>query len=210
MLSILVADDDAIFRTGLREVLEQHHGWYVCAEAATDAEAVEKASTLQPNVAILDLRMPERGGLEASRRIREACPRTGVLVLTGFPSEQLLPAVVTSGAHGLVPKGGDGAEVVAAVDALEHHRTWFRGGCAGEPPQSDGGPAPRRTRWLTPRELEVVRLLAEGHTSGRVGAVLGISVKTVETHRAKIMRKLELGSVVGLVRYALRHQLIEP
>lgn len=210
MLSILVADDDAIFRAGLREVLEAHHGWYVCAEAASDGEAVAQAASLQPNVAILDLRMPERGGLEAARRIQAACPRTEVLVLTGFPVERLLPAVVSSGAHGLVPKGGDGAEVVAAVDALEHHRTWFPGGGAGATPEDDGAPAPRRSPSLTPRELEVVKLLAEGNTSAKVGAILGISVKTVETHRAKIMRKLELESVVGLVRYALHHQLIEP
>jgi DNA-binding NarL/FixJ family response regulator len=209
MLSILVVDDHELVRMSLREMLEEHPGWLVCGEAANGLEAVGKALTLNPDVAILDLKMPELGGLEATRRIRLAAPRTEVLILTGFESDQLAADATAAGAHGLVLKGGEAGEVIRAIEALEQHRVYPHRDRS--PRESGAGQdlAAPRARRLTPRELEIAQLLAEGKTNWIIGVILGISVKTVETHRANILGKLGLESVVELVRYAVRTQLIE-
>jgi DNA-binding NarL/FixJ family response regulator len=210
MLSVLLADDHELVRMSLREVLEDHHDWLVCGEAATGLEAVQLAARLEPCVAILDLKMPDLGGLEATRRIRMVSPRTEILILTGVESSHLASDAMLAGAHGLVHKGGSADEVVKAVEALESHQVLLR---PGPRPRENGRAqehfAARRRR-LTPREVEIAQLLAQGHTNLAVGNLLGISAKTVETHRANILGKLELKSVVELVRYALRTQLIEP
>lgn len=209
MLSILVADDHELVRMSLREMLEEHPGWRVCGEASNGLEAVQQAARLGPDVAIMDLRMPEMGGLEATRRIRLASPGTEVLILTGFESAQLADDAMAAGAHGLALKGSGADEVVKAVEALEHHQILLR---PNRLPREGGAGldlSPARVRRLTPRELEIAQLLAEGKTNWTIGVILGISVKTVETHRANILGKLGLESVVELVRYALRTQLIE-
>ncbi len=209
MLRILIADDHELLRMSLREMLELRPGWTVCGEAASGLDAVRQAEALRPDVAILDLRMPELGGLEAARRMRAAAPSPEILILTGFESEHLAAEVASAGARGLAYKGGDAVEVMRAVEALEQHRSFLPEGGPGDGAGvAAGGAALRSTPPLTPRELEIAQLLAEGKTNWCVGTILGISVKTVETHRANILRKLGLESVVELVHYAVRNHLI--
>jgi DNA-binding NarL/FixJ family response regulator len=208
MLSILVADDHELVRMSLREVLREHPGWVVCGEAADGLVAVQLAARLKPSVAILDLKMPELGGLEAARRIRVVSTATEVLILTGYESQHLANDAIEAGAHGLVYKGGSAKEVVEAVEALEMHQLLLRPVARLNDRRPGQGPSLVRCRRLTPRELEIAQLLAGGKSNGSIGVMLGISVKTVETHRANILGKLELESVVELVHYAVRTQLI--
>jgi DNA-binding NarL/FixJ family response regulator len=214
MVRVLVADDHDMVRRGVRALLEAQPGWQVVAEARTGREAVDLAERLRPDVAILDLLMPELNGLEATRRIRTALPQTEVLVFTMHQTEQLIREVLLAGARGFLLKSDAAERLVAAVAALAGHRLYFsapvsealldafmRGAAAGEEGVSGA---------LTAREREIVQLLAEGRGNKEVADALTISVKTVETHRAAIMRKLDLGSLAALVRYAVRNRLVEP
>jgi DNA-binding NarL/FixJ family response regulator len=215
MIRILLADDHDVVRRGLRELLEAEPGWQVCAEARTGREAVALAERLRPDVAILDLAMPEMNGLEATRRIRRELPEIEVLVFTMHQSEQLMREALLAGARGFLLKSDAAERLVAGVAALVGHRPFFsaqvsevlldafvRGGAASGEAGS--------MEVLTAREREIVQLLAEGRGNKEVGEALSISVKTVETHRAAIMRKLAIGSLAELVRYAIRNHLIEP
>jgi len=212
---ILVADDHSIVRRGVRVLLETHPGWKVCGEAATGAEAVAQVKRLKPEVAVVDITMPDLNGFEATRQIREAAPRTEVLILTMHESEQTLRGVLDAGARGYVLKSDLDLSLVAAIESLLRHKPFFssrvsemvlEGYLKGDvqPRRAATAPAP-----LTPRQREIVRLLAEGKTNKEVAAALGISVKTVETHRTNIMRKLQLRAFSDLVRYAVRHKLVE-
>ena len=214
-LNILVADDHDIIRRGLRQLLTARQGWEVCGEAKTGREAVAMAEEMKPDMVLLDVSMPDLNGLEAARRIHKALPKTGILVLTMHFSDQLVREVVESGARGYILKSDADKELVSAVEAISNRRTFFtprasemlldgfsRQSSVVEPRM------PSRNR-LTPREREIVQLLAEGKSSKEVAVALGISVKTAETHRANIMRKLELHSVSELVRYAIKNQIIE-
>lgn len=215
-LQILVADDHDLMRRGLRSVLEAQPGWQVCAEAHTGAEAVQMAEKLKPNVAILDISMPEMNGLEAAKQIQQASAKTEILVLSMHYSDQLIRDVVDAGVRGYVVKSDSDRDLVVAVRALSNHRPFFTPhatelmlNSVREPRQitAEGSSAIRER--LTPREREIVQLIAQGRNSKDVAAVLGISVKTAETHRANIMRKLQVHTVSELVRYALRNKLIE-
>jgi DNA-binding NarL/FixJ family response regulator len=214
MVRILLADDHEIVRRGLRGLLEAHPDWEVCAEAENGREAVDRARESRPDVAVLDLSLPELNGLEATRRIRRESPNTEVLVFTVHDSEELVFEALAVGARGYVLKSDGASHLIDAVEALAKHRPFFNSdvmkmiveGYVREraEPSSSIGPANDLTR----REREVVKLLAEGRGNQEIASELGISVKTVETHRAAIMRKLGFRSIVDLVRYAIREGII--
>ena len=212
MVRILLADDHDIVRRGLRQLLEEQPGWEVVGEAANGRQAVEMARKLTPHVAILDLQMAELNGLEATRQLRRALPSTEVLIFTMHESEQLIREVLAAGARGYLLKSDAPRHIVGAVEALAQHKPFFNwkvsetildgflrsGSATGEHVPPDP---------LTGREREIVQLLAEGKSNKQISIHLNISVKTVETHRATIMKKLDAHSVVDIVRYALRNKL---
>ena len=214
---ILIADDHEIVRQGLKSIITAQSDWEVVGEAITGREAVELSRQHKPNLVIMDIGMPELNGLEAARQILKQFPGMEILVLTMHESEQLIREVLDTGARGYVLKSDAGRDLVAAVDALRHHKPYFttkvsemvlteylrRG-----PRVEELADAPRLA--LTPREREIVQLLAEGKSNKEVANALEISVKTAETHRARIMAKLGLRSIGELVRYAVRNRIVEP
>lgn len=213
-LRIVVADDHEVVRRGLCALLRNQPEWEVCGEAGDGRDAVEKVLTLKPDVVILDIGMPNLNGLEATRQILKTNPRIKVLVLTLHDSDQVVQEVLNAGARGFLLKTDAARDLVAAVEALRRGKTYFTPKVAamvldgylrrenGTAPE-----APARSR-LTAREREVIQLLAEGKSSKEVAVVLGLSVKTAETHRSNIMRKLELHSVSDLVLYAVRNNIV--
>jgi DNA-binding NarL/FixJ family response regulator len=211
-LRLLVADDHDVVRMGVRALLEGQPGWEVAAEAAHGREAVEKAKLVQPDVTILDLSMPELNGLEAAREILKTVP-TKVLILTMYDSDLLIRQTLEAGARGYVLKADTGRDLVSAVDALRQNKTFFTpkvarmvlDGYLGRPSKENEDDSLR----LTTRQKQILQLLAEGESSKKVGAALNISVKTAETHRGNIMRRLHCHSVTELVRYAIRNHIIE-
>jgi DNA-binding NarL/FixJ family response regulator len=207
---ILVADDHHVVRTGLRALLESKSGWQVCAEAANGREAVEKARELTPDVAVLDIGMPLLNGVEATRQIRKLSPKTEILILTMHDSDLLVQEVLAAGALGYILKDDADRNLIAAVDALRRHKP-FLSSRVSEAALSAGGQDGDRTSRsrLSPRQREILQLLAEGKSNKEVAAVLGISVKTAETHRANIMLKLNFHSITELVRYAVRNKIIQ-
>jgi len=208
---ILVADDHQVVRTGLRALLESKTGWQVCAEAANGREAVEKAGQLKPDVAVLDIGMPLLNGVEATRQIRKLSPQTEILILTMHDSDLLVQEVLGAGAHGYILKDDADRNLVAAVDALRRHKPYLSSRVSEAASSALDGPTSdhvSRSR-LTPREREIVQLLAEGKSNKEIAGYLGISVKTAETHRANIMLKLDFHSLADLVRYAVRNNIIQ-
>ena len=208
-LRILVADDHAVVRRGVRALLEGQMDRQVCGEASTGPEAVEQTRLLDPDIVVLDLSMPELNGLDATRRILRESPRTQVLVLTMHHSEELAHQVLQAGARGYVLKSDADRELVAAVDSLQQRRTFLTPNLAASDAGADGTQADGGRGELTPREREIVQLVAEGRSSKEVAAMLGISVKTVESHRTNVMRKLRIRSVSQLVRYAVRNRIVQ-
>jgi DNA-binding NarL/FixJ family response regulator len=216
-LRILVADDHDLMRRGLKSMLETRPGWEICAEAHTGAEAVNKAKDLKPNVAILDISMPEMDGLEAARQIRKHSPKTEILMLSMHYSDQLIREILEAGVRGYIVKSDSDRDLVLAVEALANHKPFFTPhatelmltNLSASPASLTNGTDTLKDR-LTTREREIIRLISEGSSSKEVATTLGISVKTADTHRANIMRKLQVHTVSELVRYALRNQIIEP
>jgi DNA-binding NarL/FixJ family response regulator len=186
----------------------------VCGEAATGREAVDKVRSLKPDVVVLDVTMPEMNGLEATRRVLKAAPQTQVLILTMHDSDEVVQEVLDAGARGYVLKSDAGRDLVAAVEALEEGRPFFTtkvadlvlSGFLRNAKEPAGQEAARKR--LTSRERELLQLLAEGKSNKEAATALGISVKTVETHRANIMRKLNLHSISELVHYAIRNRIV--
>lgn len=212
-MRILVADDHDIIRRGLRQLLTSQYGWEVCAEARTGREAVKLAEQHKPDVVVMDVSMPELNGLEAAQRIHKLLPKTEIVVLTLHFSDELVRRIVESGARAYIMKSDADRDLVSAVQALAKHQSFFTARAAdmllGGYAQPDAMPHASVRDRLTSREREIVQLLAEGKSSKEAAVSLGISVKTAETHRANIMRKLELHSVSELVRYAVKNQIIE-
>ena len=211
-LRILVVDDHAVVRRGVRSLLESHEGWEVCGEATTGREAVEQSRRLRPDVVVMDLSLPELNGLDATRQILKDAPNTEVLVLTMHHSEELARDVLQAGARAFVLKSDADENLISAVDSLRQHKPFLTSTVTefvlddyvrrGDGAQED--PA------LTAREREIVQLVAEGQSNKAAATTLGISVKTIEAHRANIMRKLHLHSVSDLVRYAIRNKIVQP
>ncbi len=214
-LRILVADDHEVVRRGLCALLEGQREWKVCGEAADGREAVEKAQDLKPDVAIIDIGMPTLNGLEATRQILKSNPRIKVLVLTLHDSDQVVREVLNAGARGFLLKSDAARELISAVEELRQSRTYFTSTVSTkifEGYVNSGGTgantlAPQKS--LTPREREIVQLIAEGKSSKEVAVSLGVSVKTAETHRTNILRKLNLHSVSELVLYAVRNNIVQ-
>jgi len=216
-LRLLVADDHEVVRKGVRTMLEEQPGWEVVAEAADGREAVEKAKLVQPDVTILDLSMPELNGLEAAREILKTV-QTKVLILTMYDSDPLIRQTLEAGARGYLLKSDAGRDLVSAVDALRRNKTFFTPkvaqmvleGYLGRPTKENEDEGNRKNGLrLTARQKQILQLLAEGKSSKEVAVALNISVKTAETHRANIMRRLDCHSVTELVRYAIRNHIIE-
>jgi DNA-binding NarL/FixJ family response regulator len=213
---LLLADDHEIVRKGLRALLEAEPGWQVAAEAADGRDAVEKAQQIKPDIAILDISMPSLNGLEATRQIVRDISQTKVLVLTMHDSDPLIQRVLEAGARGYLLKSDAARDLVAAVDALRRNKTFFTPkvaqlvleGYLDKNPRESSSPEGGSFR-LTDRQREIVQLLAEGKSSKEVASALGLSVKTAETHRANIMRRLDCHSVTALVRYAIRNHIVE-
>ena len=211
---ILIADDHAIVRRGLRTLIQSQPGWEVCAEAANGREADEKVAEFKPDVAIVDIGMPELNGLEATRQIVKASPQTEVLILSMHQSEEVVREVLKAGARGYVLKSDADQNLVAAVEMLLQHRPFLTSDVTdvvllkyvNSPDGLDTQPQAR----ITAREREIIQLLSEGKSNKEVAVTLGISTRTVETHRASIMHKLGMESLSDLVRYAIRNRIIEP
>jgi len=213
-LKLLIADDHDIVRTGMKALVEDQPGWQVVAEAGTGRQAVDKAKATTPDVCVLDVTMPELNGLEAARQIKKLLPHTEVLILTVHESEQIAAEVLKVGARGYILKSDAGRELVAAVKAVAAHKNYFTSRIAqmvSDSTLKEGAQAIEAEdigSRLTPREKEIVQLLAEGKSNKEAASALNISVKTVETHRTNIMRKLRFHSVGELVRYAVRNNIV--
>jgi DNA-binding NarL/FixJ family response regulator len=212
LLRIMIVDDHAVVRRGVRALLESQPGWEVAAEATTGREAVELAKRLQPDIIIMDLSLPELNGLDATRQILKESPHIEVLVLTMHHSEELTRDVLQAGARGYVLKSDADQCLVAAVDSLRQHRP-FLSSTVAEVVLDD---YIHRTEdesvshaVLTPREREIIQLVAEGKSNRETALTLSVSVKTIEAHRANIMRKLRFRSVSDLVRYAIRNKIVQ-
>jgi DNA-binding NarL/FixJ family response regulator len=214
-LKVLLADDHEIVRRGLRSILETQRDCEVVGEAADGRQAVALVKELNPDIVILDISMPSLNGLEATRQILKIRPQTKVLILTVHEADPLIRDVLDAGARGYILKTDAGRDLVSAVESLRRNKTFFTsrvsqmildGFLKGDsrPADSVGGGIR-----LTPRQREIVQLLAEGKSSKEVAVALDLSVKTAETHRANIMRKLDCHSVSEVVRYAIRNKIIE-
>jgi DNA-binding NarL/FixJ family response regulator len=213
-LRILIADDHSVVRAGLRALLESRQGWEVSAEASDGRDAVEKAAKLKPDVAVLDIGMPLLNGVEATHRIRTASPTTEILILTMHESDDLVQQVIQAGARGYILKDDADRVLIAAVEAASQHKPYFSTRISTAVPDDSAAspsdtPKPTRAR-LTPREREILQLLAEGKSNKEVAGLLGISVNTAEAHRANIMLKLGVHSLAELVHYAIRNKIIKP
>ena len=210
---ILIADDHEVVRRGIRAILENHSGWEVCGEAEDGREAVEQSRELKPDLVLLDIGMPNLNGIDAARQILANGPATHILILTMHYSEQVVREVLSVGARGFLLKSDAGRDLISAVEAVQKQQTFFTSQVTEF--VVDGYLNPERKKEpslknrLTPREREVVQLLAEGKTSKEVAVALNLSVKTAETHRTNIMRKLDLHSVADLTLYALRNGIAQ-
>jgi DNA-binding NarL/FixJ family response regulator len=214
-LRILVADDHGLVRRGIREVLSSRPGWRVVGEAANGREAVAKAIELEPDVAVVDVHMHELDGIEAARQIRKAVPKAKILVLTMNESEQMVRRALDAGANGYLLKSDLTDILPKAVDAIVAGNRFLTPkvseivleGFLKSKSQNQlvGWKATR----ITPRETEIIRLLAAGRLNKEIAALLQITVRTVETHRSKIMLKLGTHSLAELIHYALRHEMAQ-
>jgi DNA-binding NarL/FixJ family response regulator len=212
-IRILIADDHELIRRGLVSALSDRPEWIVVAEAADGRQASDLAARLTPEIAVLDLTMPELNGLDATRLIRAASPKTRILIVTAHESEQLIRDVLDAGAMGYVLKSDAGRVLVQAIEALLDERPFFTSKVARVVLEgylrSAEDSVPQTTPGLSPRERHIVQLLAEGNNNKEVARALELSVKTVETHRSNIMRKMEFGSLADLVRYAIRNKIVD-
>lgn len=216
-INFLVADDHEVIREGTRVLVESQRDWRVCAMAANGLEAVTAAEKFQPDVAIIDMVMPELNGLETVRQIRRRVPKCEILVFTASPSEQMIGDAFEAGARGVILKSDAPLHLFGALKSLVDRKPYFTSHASeilfarlatekaapANPAGSQAGPK------LTRREREIVQLLAEGKTNKDAAGALGIRVRTVETHRANLSRKLNLSSIADVVRYAVRHNIIQ-
>ena len=209
-LRVLIADDHGIVRSGLRMLLERQEGIEVIAEASDGAAARDLAIRERPDLAILDVKMPKLTGLQATREIRIHAPEVSVLILSMYDDERYLFEALKAGASGYVLKAQADVDLIEAVRAVARGEPFLTPEAQRALIKDVLGEGTGRTSELTPREEEVVKLVAEAHTNKEIAEVLHLSEKTVENHRSNAMRKLGMRDRVELVRYAIRRGLIEP
>jgi len=212
LLRIFVADGDDLVRSRLRHLLAAHPGWEVCGEAVTWREAVALTQQLVPDVAVLDLEMPKLNGLEATREIKRTAPSTEILILTTHDSKKSMRSLLTAGVRGFLLKSDALRQVVLAVEALAAHKPFFPTAVSETLLEAflKDAKSDAFAGLLTTREQEIIQLVAEGNSAKQIASRLGISTKTVESHRSKIARKLGVKSRVDIVRYAMRNGLVMP
>jgi DNA-binding NarL/FixJ family response regulator len=213
-LRILIADDHDVMRQGTQSVIERQPGWEVCGLASTGREAVTKAAELEPDIVIMDMTMPELNGLDAAVQIRRRAPKVEILMFTGHATEQLIREVFEAGVKSFINKAEAHTHLVDAIESLSRHKPFFTSDVSeimfsnilsrAEGSRDVAEPGQR----LSLRQREIVQLIAEGNSNKEIAGALSISVRTAETHRASILRKLNLDSVADLVRYAVRNKLI--
>jgi DNA-binding NarL/FixJ family response regulator len=210
-LRILIVDDHAVVRRGVRALLESQPQWEVAGEATTGREAVEAARRVRPDIVVMDLSLPELNGLEAARQILKDSPGTEVLVLTMHHSEELARNALQAGARGYVLKSDADQNLIAAVESLRQHKPFLTSAVTEFVLDDYIRHVDETPRYpeVTHREREVIQLLAEGKSNKESAVALGVSVKTIEAHRANIMRKLHLRSASDLVRYAVRNNIVQ-
>ena len=209
MLRILIADDHEVVRFGLRQILEAQANWEVVAEASDGKEAVSRAIETKPDICILDHSLPLMNGLEVTRQIRARVPKSEILIFTMHENEKLVQELLHAGARGYLLKSDAKTYLIEAITSLASHRPFFTKKVSESLLDVYLARPEKVSSVITSRERTVVQLIAEGHTNKEVARLLNISLKTVETHRATIMRKLQATSSAGLVRYAIRNKIIE-
>ena len=209
MVRLLIADDHDVVRAGLRRLLEAREGWSIVAEAADGKQAIAAALTHKPDVAIIDYSLPLLNGVEVTHQIKLRVPDTEVLIFTMSDNEAVLENLLRAGARGYLLKSDAESHLYSAVEALAQKRTFLTGQASDT--LLDSYLANSKTDCvLSSRERGIVQLIAEGKSNKAAAAILNISNKTVETHRANVMHKLKFESTAALVRYAVRNKLIEP
>ena len=208
MTRILIADNHEVVRSGLRSIIECHPCWTVVGEAADGKEAVIKTLRTKPDIAIIDYSLPLVSGIEVTRQIRERLPKTEILVFTIYESESLVCELLKAGARGYLLKSDGKRHVLEAIETLIAHKPFFTANVSKTLLEAFLSKSAEGQTILTPRERQVVELVTEGHTNRQIASLLNLSLKTIETHRAATMRKLNLSSSAALVRYAIRNKII--
>jgi DNA-binding NarL/FixJ family response regulator len=211
MLRILIADDHDIVRKGVRDVVESHPGWEVCGEAANGQQTLELANREKPDVVILDVSLPIMNGLAVTRRLRQETPDSRILLFTMHDDDETVSGGLAAGARGYILKTDSERHLEAAISALGANRPYFSPFVSElllEAAVTDRKRS--RLESFTVRELEVVQLIAEGNSNKHMARLLGISIKTVESHRAAAMRKAGARTAAEIVRFAIKHNLIQP
>jgi DNA-binding NarL/FixJ family response regulator len=209
-LRIFIADDHELLRAGVRRLIEMHEGWEVCGEAAEGTQVADAVRELSADVVILDLSLPGLKGLDAAKQIKATCPRAEILIFSGDDAPASIHAAFQAGATSYIRKGDDHKHLVAGIESLAVHKPYLTPDVSKVLLGAFFSASTAKTESLTDREREVVRLLCEGKSNHQVATLLNISSRTVEVHRATIMRKLEIESFAELVRYAVRHNLVDP
>ena len=210
MTRILIADDHDVVRSGLSTILGGQPGWEVVAEAEDGRQAVQLAAETKPDVAILDYQLPSMNGVDATREIRAFQPQTEVLIFTMHESEPLVRELLEAGARGYLLKSDARRFLIAAVESLSRHKPFFTGRVSETLLNAYLAQGHVGDGVLTARERRVVQLIAEGHSNKETAQILGLNLKTVESHRSSAMRKVNANSTATLVRYAIRNKLVEP
>ena len=204
---IMLVDDHAMVRKGLRALIESMPGWLVCAEASDGHEAVSIAQEAAPDIIVIDLSMPKLSGIDATIQLRQLLPEVEILVLTMHESDHLVEQAMKAGAIGYLRKGDSEERLMEALAMVAKHQPYTYLGSAG--PKREREHSDSEDRRLTPRERQIVKLVAEGNTNHSIAQLLGVSIKTVETHRLAAMRKIGARSSADLTMYAARNGLVQ-
>jgi DNA-binding NarL/FixJ family response regulator len=204
MVRIFLADHHVLIRAGLRILLRSRRDFSICGETENGTEAVKLAIQAKPDVAIMSVNMPDINGIEATRQIRKATPTTEILIFTAENSEDIMRECLRAGAGGYLLKSASDEQIIGAIDALAQHHGYYSGAVTEKLLRTESKPS-----HLTAREREILRLIAQGRRSREIAQMLGVSLRTVETHRSTGMRKLDLHSIAEVVRYAIREGLIQ-
>ena len=210
-IRVLLADDHRLMRAGLRALLKSLELVQVVAEAGTGHEAIQLAEQHQPDIVIMDIGMPELNGLEATARLKKLNPAPRIIILSMHANEEYVKRALQTGAAGYLLKGAEPAELELAIKAVMRGETYLTSAISKQVVQNYLYPERRKTspiQELTPRQREILQLVAEGHSSKDIALKLNLSVKTVDTHRTELMQRLDIHDIAGLVRYAIRIGLI--